>query len=291
ESVSTAPTRSIDGVPYDRARFAPPPYADPEMGAAADALAREAGISRERQDAYAARSHARALAALESKRFVEEIVPVGGVDRDDRPRAGITRDRLARLPAAFVEGGTVTAGNSCGVNDGAAAVALVPASRLDGVAGLRVLDWACVGCDPALPGLGPVPAVRAVLERQGLELEDIGAIEIVEAFAGQVLACADALEVDPERLCREGGAIALGHPWGASGAVVMVRLFGQLVRHDGPDLGLACAAIGGGMGIAVLVERVGRRVSEVGGDEGATRAANKTPTATTDTQRVGRRVR
>ncbi|MEQ4204916.1 thiolase family protein [Actinopolymorpha sp. B9G3] len=271
ESASTAPIRSWparaggqDGEPqrYERAPFAPPPFPDPEMGEAADLVAHEAGISRIRQDAYAARSHARAVAAMEAKRFADELVPVGGLDHDERPRAGLTSARLARLRPAFVPddaGGTVTAGNSCGVNDGAAAVAVVP-ERLrarHNWPGLRILDWACTGTDPGRPGLGLVATVRQVLDRQGLGMDDIGAIEFVEAFAGQVLACADALDLDPDRLCPEGGALALGHAWGATGAVVMVRLFTRMVRDDGPSLGLAAVSVGGGMGVAALVRRVG----------------------------------
>jgi acetyl-CoA C-acetyltransferase len=269
ESASTAPMRSWpapgggadrESRPYARAPFAPPPFPDPEMGEAADLVAREAGVSRTRQDAYAARSHTRAVAAQEAKRFADELVPVGGLDHDERPRPGLTAARLARLRPAFVPaevGGTVTAGNSCGINDGAAAVAVVPErlrARHDWP-GLRILDWACVGTDPGRPGLGLVAAVRQVLGRQGLAMDDIGAIEFVEAFAGQVLACADALALDPERLCPDGGALALGHAWGATGAVVMVRLFTRMVREDGPSLGLAAAAVGGGMGVAALVRR------------------------------------
>ncbi|MGH3490811.1 MAG: thiolase family protein [Actinopolymorphaceae bacterium] len=271
ESASTAPIRSWpaaatggDDGPraYERAPFAPPPYPDPDMGEAADLVAREAGVSRARQDAYAARSHARAVAAMESKRFADELVPVAGLDHDERPRAGLTVTRLARLRPAFIpeeRGGTVTAGNSCGVSDGAAAVAVVP-ERLRAEhdwPGLEVVDWACAGTDPGRPGLGLVTAVRQVLGRQHVGLDDIGAIEFVEAFAGQVLACADALHLDPDRLCPDGGALALGHAWGATGAVVMVRLFTRMVREDGPPLGLAAVAVGGGMGIAAVVRRVG----------------------------------
>lgn len=272
ESASTAPIRawrpSRAGEPprvYDRAPFAPPPYADPDMGVAADRLARARGITRARQDDYAARSHARAVTAYEEKRFAPELVPVAGLDRDDRPRPGFTVERLARLRPAFVpadEGGTVTAGNACGISDGAAAVAVVPEqvrARL-GVGGLRVVDWECAGADPGLPGLGPVPAIRRLLARQGLGLDDIDEIEFVEAFAAQVLACADGLDLDPRRICPDGGAIALGHPWGASGAVLLVRLFTRMIRQSAggrpPRLGLAAAAIGGGMGIACLVEAV-----------------------------------
>ena len=268
ESASTAPIRAwrptTEGEEprvYERAPFAPPPYADPEMGEAADLVAREAGVSRARQDAYAARSHARAIAAAEAKAFADELVPLDGLDHDERPRAGLDVRRLSRLRPAFVpetEGGTVTAGNSCGVNDGAAAVAVVSerVRAQHGWPGLRLLDWECAGSDPARPGLGPVPAVRALLARHDLGLDDVGAIEFVEAFAGQVLACADALDLDPARICPEGGALALGHPWGASGAVLLVRLFSRMVRADGPALGLAAVAIGGGMGLAALVTRV-----------------------------------
>lgn len=260
ESASTAPIRTWrdSGEVYERAPFAPEPYPDPEMGEAADALARVAGISRARQDDYAARSHARAVAAYDGKRFDPELVSVGGLDRDERVRAGLTAERLARLRPAFVPDGTVTAGNSCGISDGAAAVALVPDHLRAGAPGLRILDWECAGCDPALPGLGPVPAIEKLLARHRVTLADLAAIELVEAFAAQVLACADALHLDPTRICTDGGALALGHPWGASGAVAMVRLFTRLLGPDGGQgaLGLAAAAIGGGMGIACLVEVV-----------------------------------
>lgn len=257
ESASTAPLRFWPGDPpvrYTRAPFAPPGHADPEMGEAAETVAAEAGVTRERQDAYAARSHAAACLAD----FTDELVPVEKVERDERPRPRLTEARLARLPAAFVPGGTVTAGNSCGLSDGAAAVAVV-SSRLRaeyGWPGLRVLGWRVAGVDPARPGIGLVPAVRAVTARCGVDLADVGAVEFTEAFAGQLLACLDALGLDQERVCPDGGALALGHPWGASGAVLMVRLFTRMVRRDGPRYGLAGCAIGGGMGVATLVERV-----------------------------------
>jgi acetyl-CoA C-acetyltransferase len=155
----------------------------------------------------------------------------------------------------------VTAGNSCGINDGAAALALVAAGDADGLAGLRLVASAVAGVDPALPGLGPVPAVRAVLDRAGIPLDAVDVVEITEAFAAQVLACADALGLDPlgadgGRVCPEGGAIALGHPWGASGALLVVRLFSSLVRRRLGRYGLAACAVGGGQGVAVLVEAV-----------------------------------
>ncbi|WP_250563630.1 thiolase family protein [Sphaerisporangium fuscum] len=270
ESASTAPLRAHrrpEGeipVPYERAPFTPEGHPDPDMGPAAEALAAARGVSRERQDAYARRSHARALAAREAGRFAREIVGVGGRDADQRPRA-LRAASLARLPAAFVPQGTVTAGNSSPISDGAAAVAVVP-ERLRaaaGLPGLRLLAGAVVGCDPGLPGWGPVPAVRRVLSRAGAGIADVAAVEIVEAFAAQVLAVTDALGLDPlgaddERVCADGGALALGHPWGASGAVVVARLFSRLVTGGAPPgtLGLATAAVGGGLGVAALFEVV-----------------------------------
>ncbi|MEP7091668.1 MAG: thiolase family protein, partial [Nocardioidaceae bacterium] len=260
---STAPLRSWRGhppVPYERAPFAPPALGDPDMGWAADLLAERAGVSRSRQDAYAARSHALAVRVREAGGFDAEVVPLAGVRRDERPRAGLDVARLARLRPAYrpaEDGGTVTAGSSCGVNDGAAAVALVDAAthrRLD-VPGLRVLATATTGVDPRLPGLGLVPAVEAALERAGRTLAEMDVVELNEAFAGQVLACCDALSLDPDRVCVEGGALALGHPWGASGAVLVVRLFSQLVRADGGRFGLAGISVGGGQGVAMVVER------------------------------------
>ncbi|WP_169945013.1 thiolase family protein [Microbispora sp. H11081] len=267
ESASTAPLRirrgeGEPGVPYERAPFAPEGHPDPDMGPAAEALAAARGVTRERQDAYARRSHARALAAREAGRFAREIVPVCGRADDQRPRV-LRPESLARLPAAFVPGGTVTAGNSSPVSDGAAAVAVVP-ERLRaaaGLPGLRLLAGAVAGCDPALPGWGPVPAVRRVLRRTGTDLESVAAVEIVEAFAAQVLAVTDALGLDPlgadsERVCADGGALALGHPWGASGAVVVTRLFSRLAGAPRGSLGLAAVAVGGGLGIAALFEVV-----------------------------------
>jgi acetyl-CoA C-acetyltransferase len=290
ESASTAPWRLArpNGVteaprPYQRAPFAPAGFADPEMGAAADDVARRHGISRERQDEYAARSHARAVNAVRDGRFDAELVPVAGMIRDDRPRAGLTTATLRRFRPVFGSDGTATAGNSCGINDGAAAVAVVPESvrAAAGLPGLRILGTAVAGVDPAMPGLGPAPAVEQVLERAGLGVDDLTVLEVTEAFAAQVLACTDALGLDPlgadaDRVCPEGGAIAFGHPWGASGALLMVRLFASLIRRSDAAqrcdsaqrsdsgnsrglpgrYGLATCAIGGGQGIAVLVQAV-----------------------------------
>ena len=258
ESASTAPWRfwppSGDAPPerYERAPFAPAGIGDPEMGLAADLLAEEHGISRAAQDAYAARSHDRAWQAHQAGAFRDEIVPVAGVETDERPRPGMTADRLARLRPSFRTEGTVTAGNACGVNDGAAAVTIVPGDT--DRPGLRILATASAGVDPNRPGLGIVPATRAALERAGLTLDEIDVVELNEAFAGQVLACCRALALDPERVCPEGGALALGHPWGASGAVLAVRLFSQLMRPGGGRYGLAAIAVGGGQGVAMVVE-------------------------------------
>ncbi|MGW4472937.1 thiolase family protein [Nonomuraea sp. NPDC004354] len=255
ESASTAPLRTMRGAaePYRRAPFAPSGHPDPDMGPAAEALAAARGISRERQDDYAFRSHARAVAA----RFDDELVEIDGRRADQRPRV-LRRETLARLPAAFVPGGTVSAGNSSPISDGAAAVAVVPERLRAGLPGLRLVAGAVTGCDPALPGWGPVPAVRRVLGRTGVSMADVAAVEIVEAFAAQVLAVTDALEADLDRVCADGGALALGHPWGATGAVVVTRLFSRLVRSGAPSgtLGLATAAVGGGMGVAALFEVV-----------------------------------
>lgn len=263
ESASTAPWRFWPPAPgqeplrYERAPFAPAELGDPDMGVAADLLAEARGISRERQDAYAARSHARAWQTLTSGGFDEEVVALAGVDRDERPRPGLDVDRLSRLRSAFRDDGTVTAGNSCGVNDGAAAVAMVDSDThaATGLPGLRVLAVASAGVDPNLPGLGLVPAALAALDAAGLHSGDVDVVELNEAFAGQVLACCDELGIDESRVCPEGGALALGHPWGASGAVLAVRLFTQLVRRGRGDTGLAAIAVGGGQGVAMVVRR------------------------------------
>lgn len=257
ESASTAPWRywppADGGEPtrYTRAPFAPHGYPDPDMGVAADDLARIRGISRERQDSYAERSHVLAAAAD----FSAETVSLDGVDRDERIRAGLTAQRLARLRPAFGPDGTATAGNSCGISEGAAVLAVTTDAVAAGIPALRVLGTAVGASDPALPGLGPVPAIRKVLARCGVGIADVGVVEITEAFASIVLAVVDELGIEPELVCPQGGAIAMGHPWGASGAILLVRLAARMLADDGPQLGLAACAIGGGQGIAMLVER------------------------------------
>lgn len=266
ESASTAPVRSIDGVPYSRAPFAPAGWPDPDVLRAAEDLARADGISRERQDEHAVRSHRRARAARDAGRFAAELVPVLAAEApvDESLARGVPP--LHRLPPLF-PGGTVTAGTSTRLSDGAAAVVVVPGEHAagrgvgrQGRAGLALRAHAVVGCDPALPGIGAAPAVHAVLTDAGVTVEQVAAFEIVEAFAAQSLAVLDRLGVaahDP-RVCADGGALALGHPWGASGAVSMVRLFSRLVRGGAPagTLGIAAASVGGGLGVAALVEVV-----------------------------------
>lgn len=263
ESASTAPVRSIDGVAYDRAPFAPAGWPDPDMTRAAEDLARHDGIPRARQDAHAARSHSRARAALVAGRFAAELVPLAGSTADDA--IGGAERLLSRLPTLFPDG-TLTAGTSTRIGDGAAAVVLLPGAGdgglggLPGPPGLAVRAHAVVGCDPALPGIGAAPAVLAALDRVGLGTDDVAAFEIVEAFAAQSLAVLDRLGIadDDARVCADGGALALGHPWGASGAVSVVRLFSRLVRAGAPagTIGVAAASVGGGLGVAAVLEVV-----------------------------------
>ena len=254
ESASTAPVRSIHGVAYDRAPFAPPGFPDPGMIEAAEALATHDGISRRRQDEHAARSHVRARAAMAAGRFDAELVPLAGLRFDDA--IGTAEPLLHRLPS-LLPGGTLTAGTATRIGDGAAVVVVAPAGTAPGLA---VRAAAVVGCDPALPGVGAAPAIQTALRSASAGVADVAAFEIVEAFAAQSLAVLDRLGIaeDDDRVGADGGALALGHPWGASGAVVLVRLFSRLVRGGSPagTLGVAAASVGGGLGIAVVVEVV-----------------------------------
>ncbi len=254
ESASTAPVRSVLGVPYHRAPFAPEGYPDPDMTQAAEDLAAYDGITRDRQDEHAARSHARARNALAAGRFDAELVPLAGLHADDA--IGGAESLLHRFPPLF-PGGTLTAGTSTRIGDGAAALIVAPA----GIGpGLAVRAATIIGCDPALPGIGAAPAIHAALCAAGATTADVTAFEIVEAFAAQSLAVLDRLGIDDDdpRVSADGGALALGHPWGASGAVALVRLFSRLVRAGAPagTLGVAAASVGGGMGIAAVVEVV-----------------------------------
>lgn len=276
ESVSTAPWRiekpnSLYELPHfaHRARFSPDELGDPEMGRAAETVAQKFGISRDRQDRYALHSHKKAIAAMQSGRFRAEIVPVAIssttiVDTDECPRSNLSLERLARLPPAFVAGGTVTVGNTCPINDGAAAVLLVADrlfQQLGLTQGLRLVDAVATGVDPNLLGIAPVTATRMLLQRQpSLSIDQIDRVEFNEAFAAQVLASLDALEISAEKVNVAGGAIALGHPYGASGAILVTRLFTEMIRMPlpggrSPRFGLAMLGIAGGLGIATLFER------------------------------------
>jgi acetyl-CoA C-acetyltransferase len=276
ESVSTAPWRvekpkRPGAMPrfYYRARFAPDEIGDPEMGVAAENVARAFGVTRERQDAFALESHRRAVAATDEGRFAAEIVPVetprGIVSTDECPRRETSAAALAALRPVFAAEGTVTAGNSCPLNDGAAMVlvtSLAKARELGFTRMLGFVDAASAGVDPNLLGIGPIASMRKLLKRQpALRLADVHAIEFNEAFAAQVLASLDQLDIDPARVNRDGGAIALGHPFGASGAILVTRLFNQLVRSpdaSAPDgaIGLAMLGIAGGLGLTAMFERL-----------------------------------
>jgi 3-oxoadipyl-CoA thiolase len=237
------------------------------MGETAENVAERTKISREEQDAYALRSHQRAVAAQKSGRFAEELVPVSIpqkkgealiVTLDEQPRPDTTLEKLAALKPAFRKDGSVTAGNSSGINDGAAALVLMTVSRareLGLTPRARVVASAVAGVDPAYMGLGPIPATRKVLQRAGLSIRDMDLIELNEAFAVQVLQCVRELEIDEEVLNVNGGAIALGHPLGCSGARLVVTLLHELERRGG-RYGLATMCIGVGQGIATIIERL-----------------------------------
>jgi acetyl-CoA C-acetyltransferase len=236
------------------------------MGSTAEAIATRYGIGREEQDAFAAESQRRAGQAIASGEFDEEIVPVDvpqrkgdpvRVARDEYPRAGTTVDTLASLKAAFQKGGTVTAGNASGINDGAAALVVTSDdwARNHGRTPLaRVLSYATVGVEPMYMGMGPVTAVERALERAGLTRDRVDLFELNEAFAVQSVAVVRELGLDPARVNVHGGAIALGHPIGASGARVLTTLLHALKKRRG-RYGVASLCVGGGMGVAMVVER------------------------------------
>ncbi|MBB4267081.1 acetyl-CoA C-acetyltransferase [Roseospira visakhapatnamensis] len=235
------------------------------MGVTAENIARRFEISREDQDAFAAGSQQKAEAAMAAGRFKDEIVPVTlktrkgetVFDTDEHPKAGVTAGGLAKLRPAFAKDGTVTAGNASGINDGAAAVVLMTEENAArrGVAPLaRIVSWATRGVDPAIMGTGPIPASRAALEAAGWSVGDLDLIEANEAFAAQALSVNRELGWDTGTVNVNGGAIALGHPVGASGARILVTLLHEMIRRDARK-GLATLCIGGGMGIAMCVER------------------------------------
>jgi acetyl-CoA acyltransferase len=277
-------TESMSLIPMGGHKIAPNPtlvdtYPDVYLttGLVAENHARESSISREAQDAYALESHRRAVAAIDAGRFRDEIVPLdvtfvsassnGGkqpktekkrIESDEGPRRDTSLDALAKLKPAFHASGTVTAGNSSQTSDGAAAAIVMSADRaralnLQPLA--RFVTFATAGVEPERFGIGPVPAIKKALAQAGLTLDDIGLIELNEAFAAQILACLQALPIDPARLNVNGGAIALGHPLGCTGAKLTATLLHEMRRRD-VRYGMVTMCVGGGMGAAGIFERM-----------------------------------
>lgn len=234
------------------------------MGITSENVAEKFGVTREDQDEVSARSQQRAIAAIKSGAFKDEIVPVTiktkkgetVFDTDEFPREGTTTEILAKLRPAFKQGGTVTAGNASGLNDGAAALVIMSAEKAQelGIKPMaKILSYASAGVDPAIMGIGPIPASRKALSKAGLEVKDLDLIEANEAFAAQFVEVGRELNFDPDKVNVNGGAIALGHPIGASGARILVTLLYALKNRD-KKLGLATLCIGGGMGTSAVVE-------------------------------------
>jgi len=271
-------TESMSLVPMGGNRIAPNPtlvdsYPDVYLstGLVAENHAREASVTREEQDAFALRSHQRAIAAIDSGRFAEEIVPLaiagsngGGstsamFNKDEGPRRDTSIEALAKLRPAFHVNGTVTAGNSSQTSDGAAAVVVMSADRareLGLVPLARFVAFATAGVEPERFGIGPVPAIRKVLKLASLTLDQIDLVELNEAFAAQVIACLREIPIEPDRLNVNGGAIALGHPLGCTGAKLTTTLLYEMKRR-GSRYGLVSMCVGGGMGAAGIFERAG----------------------------------
>ncbi len=241
------------------------PFNKIHMGVTAENLAKSHGISREAQDEFALESHRRAIAAIESGRFENEVVGVeirarkGSVEFtvDEHARPDVSLEGLAKLRPAFDKTGTVTAGNASGVNDAAAAVVVMSADRAQQLGAPvkgRILSYAVCGVEPKTMGIGPVPAVRKALERAGKTLDQVDVIELNEAFAAQSLAVLQELELDTARVNPNGGAIGLGHPVAATGAILVTKILNEMERKE-HKLGLVSLCIGGGQGIAMLIER------------------------------------
>jgi len=241
-------------------------FNDYHMGITAENLVDKYHLTREQQDAFAAASQQKAIAAIESGRFAEEITPIQIPQRkgepisfkvDEQPRDGITAEALSKLKPAFKKDGSVTAGNSSTINDGAAAVVLMSADKAKAL-GLpvlaRIAGYANAGVDPAIMGIGPVSATRTCLKKAGWSLDQLDLIEANEAFAAQALAVSKELEWDMDKVNVNGGAIALGHPIGASGCRVLVSLLHEMIKRDAKK-GLATLCIGGGQGVALAIER------------------------------------
>ncbi|MBC7210694.1 MAG: acetyl-CoA C-acyltransferase, partial [Pseudomonas sp.] len=241
-------------------------FNDYHMGITAENLVDKYALTREQQDAFAAESQRKAVAAIEAGRFKDEITPIHipqkkgeplVFDTDEQPRPGTTAESLGKLRAAFKKDGSVTAGNASSLNDGAAAVLLMSASKAKAL-GLPVLAkiaaYASAGVDPAIMGIGPVSATQRCLDKAGWQLADLDLIEANEAFAAQALAVGKQLEWDASKVNVNGGAIALGHPIGASGCRVLVTLLHEMIKRDA-NKGLATLCIGGGQGVALAIER------------------------------------
>jgi acetyl-CoA C-acetyltransferase len=240
------------------------PLAKMIMGETAELLAEQYHIPREEQDAYACTSQQRAQRAIESGRFTDEIVPVTVKEKkgerlfavDEHPRLDTTPEALAKLAPVFSKAGTITAGNSSGITDAAAALVLVSEDRTRQSARrplARIVEYAAAGVDPRVMGLGPVPAVQKLLKKTGRQLEDYALVELNEAFAAQVLACDRELHFDRERLNVNGGAIALGHPIGCTGARITVTLLHEMLKRQA-HRGLATLCVSGGLGMALELE-------------------------------------
>jgi acetyl-CoA C-acetyltransferase len=258
----------VDGYPKDAEELHPKLFGDDApianvyipMGMTAENVAERWDVSREDMDRYAQRSQERAVAAQDSGFFGREITPWDGVAADDGPRRGSTLEKLAELEPAFKPGGKVTAGNSCPLNDGAAAVVVTSAEKARDL-GLepraRIIASAVSGVEPEIMGVGPIGAVRRVLDQAGMTIDDIDVVELNEAFAAQVLPVSRELGIDPfgEKLNPHGGAIALGHPYGMTGARIMCTLLNDLESLD-KTIGLETMCVGGGQGMAMIVERL-----------------------------------
>lgn len=234
------------------------------MGMTAENVAERFNITREDQDKFAAESQRRAKEAIENGKFKDEIVPVEVKEKketiifeqDEFPRPGTTVEILSKLKPAFKEGGTVTAGNACGRNDGASALVIMTKAKAEAL-GLKplakIVDWTAAGVSPEIMGIGPVPAVQKLLKRTGKSLDEIGLIELNEAFASQALACIRQLHLNPEKVNVNGGAIALGHPLGSTGSRIIVTLLYEMMRRN-EKYGIATLCVGGGQGMATMIE-------------------------------------
>ncbi len=242
------------------------PLSGNTMGETAENVAEEYNVSREDQDAFAFRSQTLAEKAIKGGKFKEQIVPVEipqrkgdpkVFDTDEHPRFGTTMEMLQKLRAPFRKGGSVTAGNASGMNDGGSALVVMAKEKADEL-GLEpmatIVSYASVGVDPALMGIGPIPATKLALEKAGLTIDDIDLIELNEAFASQAIACMRELKMDPEKVNVNGGAIALGHPVSASGGAIVTKLLYEMKARDS-KYGLATLCIGGGQGLALIVKR------------------------------------